>query len=117
MSMNLEFNARLTYIEEVKEDLRKKYNTLKRELKENSGFDKDKKDRIVTNAKVMYEYANKHYLEIKLQAVEWRKVNLLAKQLVSSMNSVRNYTTKIYNICGIVMIFRYKTLYLAKLYV
>ena len=44
----------------------------------------------------MYEYANKHYLEVKLQAVrDGEKVNLLAKQLVSSMNSVRNYTTKI----------------------
>ena len=46
MSINIEFNARLTHIEAVR--LKKKYNTLK-ELKENSGFDKDKKDRIVTS--------------------------------------------------------------------
>jgi len=100
MSMNIEFNARLAHIEEVKGDLRKKYNTLKRELKENLGIDKYKKDRVVKNAKAMYEYANKHYLEVKLQAEEWRRINLIAKQLVSSMNSVRSYTTKIYNVCG-----------------
>ena len=105
--MNIEFNAQLTHVEEVKQDLRKKYNILKKEIRKNSGIDKSKKEKAVMNAKAMYDYANKHYLKVKLQAEEWKKINLIAKQLVSSMNSVRSYIKKYITYVAIAVIFSF----------
>ena len=100
MSINLEFNARLSHIEKVKKDLRTQYNSLKTRLKENSTLELSTKETAVRHAKAMHDYANEHYLEVKLQVEEWRKINIIAKQVISNMRSVKNYTTKIYNICG-----------------
>jgi hypothetical protein len=87
----MELMTKLSYIEEVKDLVQKRYNSLKTELKKNGSITDVKKQKSVIYAKEMMEHANKHYYEVKHQVDQSSKTNRVAKQISRTIISIKNH--------------------------
>ena len=96
----MELGIKLSIIEDIKEDVQKRYNYLKRELKNNGGIADGNKQRAVSYVNDMLDNANKQFLEIKRQVEVVSKTDRVAKQIVRNMESIEKYKDKIYELCG-----------------
>lgn len=96
----MELGIKLSLIEDIKEDVQKRYNSLKRELKNNGGIADGNKQRAVCYANDMLDNANKQFLEIKRQVEVVSKTDRVAKQIVRNMESIEKYKDKVYELCG-----------------
>ena len=96
----MELMTKLSYIEEVKESVQKRYNSLKTELKKDGSLTDIKKQKSANFAKEMLEQANKHYYEVKHEVEQSSKTNRVAKQISRTMVSIKSYRRKIYDLCG-----------------
>ena len=92
--------TKLSYIEEVKDSVQKRYNSLKTELKKDGNLTDIKKQKSVIFTKEMMEHANKHYYEVKHEVDQSSKTNRVAKQISRNMASIEKYKDKIYALCG-----------------
>ena len=95
----MELGIRLSYIEELKDSVQKRYNSLKAELKKNGGIVDGKKKEAITYAKEMMDHANKHYCEVKYIVEGSSKTGRVAKQITRMMISIRGYKEKINDLC------------------
>ena len=96
----MELVAKLSYIEEVQDLVKKRYNALKAEVRENGSLTDVKKQRSASFATDMLEHANKHYYEVKHEVDKSLKTNRVATQIYRTMRSIKSYRRKIYNLCG-----------------
>ena len=96
----MELVAKLSYIEEVQDLVKKRYNALKAEIRENGSLTDVKKQRSASFATDMLEHANKHYYEAKHEVDKSLKTNRVATQIYRTMRSIKSYRRKIYNLCG-----------------
>jgi len=96
----MELVAKLSYIEEVQDSVKKRYNALKAEIRENGNLTDVKKQRSVSYATDMLEHANKHYYEVKHEVDKSLKTNRVATQIYRTMRSIKSYRRKIYDLCG-----------------
>lgn len=96
----MELVAKLSYIEEVQDSVKKRYNALKAEVRENGSLTDVKKQRSASFATDMLEHANKHYYEVKHEVDKSLKTNRVATQIYRTMRSIKSYRRKIYNLCG-----------------
>lgn len=96
----MELGIKLSIIEDIKEDVQKRYNRLKRKLKNNGGIADGNKQRAVSYANDMFDNANKQFLEIKHQVEVVSKTDRVAKQIVRNMESIAKYKDKMYELCG-----------------
>lgn len=90
----------LSYIEDIKEGVQKRFNALKATLKKYNEISTGEKSRAINYAKEMSESATKHYFGIKRQVEEISKTDRVAKQIVRNMSSIGSYKDKIYKICN-----------------
>jgi len=95
----MELGIKLSIIEDIKEDIQKRYNNLKRELKNNGDIADGNKQRAVYYANDMLNNANKQFLEIKHQVKVVSKTDRVAKQIVRNMKSIEKYKNKIHELC------------------
>ena len=95
----MQLGTSLSYIEDIKESVQKRYNALKAMLKKYNEIPSGEKNRAVRYAKEMSEDATKHYFKVKHQVEEISKTDRVAKQIVRNMSSIKNYRDKIYKIC------------------
>ena len=96
----MELVAKLSYIEEVQDSVKKRYNALKAEIRENGSLTDVKKQRSASFATDMLEHANKHYYEVKHEVDKSLKTNRVATQIYRTMRSIKCYRRKIYDLCG-----------------
>ena len=96
----MELVAKLSYIEEVQDSVKKRYNALKAEVRENGSLTDVKKQRSASFATNMLEHANKHYYEVKHEVDKSLKTNRVATQIYRTMRSIKSYRRKIYDLCG-----------------
>ena len=96
----MELGIRLSHIEESKESLQKRYNSLRSELKKEGNIANCKKKKTIGYVEEMVEHANKHYNEVKHIVEELSKADRVAKQIFRTMTSIKNYKEKIYDLCG-----------------
>ena len=96
----MELVTKLSYIEEVQDSVKKRYNSLKVEIIKNGSLTDIKKQRSASFATDMLEHANKHYYEVKHEVDKSPKTNRVATQIYRTMRSIRSYRRKIYNLCG-----------------
>ena len=96
----MELMTKLSYIEEVQDSVKKRYNALKAEIRENGSLTDVKKQRSASFATDMLEHANKHYYEVKHEVDKSLKTNRVAAQIYRTMRSIKSYRRKIYNLCG-----------------
>ena len=96
----MELGIQLSFIEDIKDGIQKRYNELKRELKNNSSITDGNKQRAVNYAKNMFENANKHFLEVKPQVEAAIKTDRVSKQIARNMASIKKYKDKIYELCN-----------------
>ena len=96
----MQLMTKLSYIEEVKDSVQKRYNSLKTELKKDGSLTDIKKQKSTAFAKEMLEHANKHYYEVKHEVEQSSKTNRVAKQISRTMISIESYRRKIYDLCG-----------------
>jgi len=95
----MELGIKLSFIEDIKDGIQKRYNELKRELKNNSSITDGNKQRAVSYAKSMFENANKHFLEVKPQVEAAIKTDRVSKQIARNMESIKKYKDKIHELC------------------
>ena len=95
----MQLGTSLSYIEDIKESVQKRYNALKAMLKKYNEIQSGEKNRAVNYAKEMSENAAKHYFNVKHQVEEISKTDRVAKQIVRNMSSIESYRDKIYKIC------------------
>jgi len=96
----MQLGTSLSYIEDIKESVQKRYNALKAMLKKYNEIPSGEKNRAVKYAKEMSEDATKHYFKVKHQVEEISKTDRVAKQIVRNMSSIESYKDKIYKICN-----------------
>ena len=96
----MELGIRLSHIEESKESLQKRYNSLRSELKKEGNIVDWKKKKTISYVEEMVEHADKHYSEVKHIVEELSKTDRVAKQIFRTMISIKNYKEKIYDLCG-----------------
>ena len=96
----MELGIRLSHIEESKESLQKRYNSLRSELKKEGNIEDWKKKKTISYVEEMVEHADKHYSEVKHIVEELSKPDRVAKQIFRTMTSIKNYKEKIYDLCG-----------------
>jgi len=96
----MELVTKLSYIEEVQNSVKKRYNSLKAEIIKNGSLTEAKKQKSASFATDMVEHANKHYHEVKREIDKSPKTNRAATQIYRSMRSIKCYRRKIYNLCG-----------------
>ncbi|MBY0580614.1 MAG: hypothetical protein K2P53_02885 [Rickettsiales bacterium] len=96
----MELGIRLSHIEESKESLQKRYNSLRSELKKEGNIADCKKKKTISYVEEMIEQADKHYNEVKYIVEELSKTDRVAKQIFRTMTSIKNYKEKIYDLCG-----------------
>ncbi len=94
----MELGIKLLHIDEIKGDVVKEYNGLRRELKREGVIYKIKREKSIIFAEQMLRDANDHYFEIKSQVEKLSKTKMSA-QIKRVMKSIRNYKDKIYHIC------------------
>jgi hypothetical protein len=95
----MELGIRLSHIEESKESLQKRYNSLRSELKKEGNIVDCKKKKTISYVEEMVEHADKHYSEVKHIVEELSKTDRVAKQIFRTMISIKNYKEKIYDLC------------------
>ena len=95
----MDLGIKLSIIEDIKEDIQKRYNNLKKELKNNGGIVDGNKQRAVCYADDMLDNANKQFLEIKHQVEVVSKTGRVTKQIVRNMGSIEKYKDKIHELC------------------
>jgi predicted Holliday junction resolvase-like endonuclease len=96
----MQLMTKLSYIEEVKYSVQKRYNSLKTELKKDGSIADAKKQRAIIYAKEMMEHANKHYYEVKQDVEQSSRSDRVAKQIARTMISIKSYRQKIHDLCG-----------------
>jgi hypothetical protein len=92
--------TKASYIEEIKEALQKRYNSLKSRIKKDGNPSDDTKNKVVKYAREMTEHANQHYYGAKHLIEHAAKTDRVAKQIASNIKSIRSYQEKINNLCG-----------------
>ena len=95
----MELVAKLSYIEEVQDSVKKRYNALKVEIRENGSLADVKKQRSASFATDMLEHANKHYYEVKHEVEQSSRSDRVAKQIARTMISIKSYRQKIHDLC------------------
>lgn len=95
----MELGIKLSIIEDIKEDIQKCYNNLKRELKNNGNIAYGNKQRAICYANDMLNDANNQLLEIKQQIKVVSKTDRVSKQIVRNMRSIEKYKNKIHELC------------------
>ena len=96
----MQLGTSLSYIEDVKEGVQKRYNALKAILKKYNEVPNGEKNRAVNYTKEMFDDATKHYAKIRRQVEEISKTDRVSKQIVRNMSSIESYKDKIYKICN-----------------
>lgn len=96
----MELMTKLSYIEEVKDSVQKRFRSLRAEFKRDGSITEIKKQKSVIYAKEMLEHANKHYYEVKQVVEQSSKTNKMARQISRTMISIKTYRRKIYDLCG-----------------
>ena len=96
----MQLGTSLSYIEDIKEDMQKRFNALKAMIKKYNEIPSGENNRAINYAKEMSEDASKHYFKIKRQVEESSKTDRVAKQIVRNMSSIESYKDKIYKICN-----------------
>ena len=94
----MQLGTSLSYIEDIREDVQKRYNALKAILKKYDEISSGEKNRAVNYAKEMSENAIQHYCKVKHQVEEISKTDRVSKQIVRKMSSIENYRDKIYKV-------------------
>lgn len=95
----MELGTKLSFIEDIRDSLKKRYYELKKEYKASGNIADGNKQRAITFARGMYESANEHFLEVKLKVEAAIKTDRVSKQISRHMNSIRNYRDKTYKLC------------------
>ena len=88
----MELMTKLSYIEEVKDSVQKRYNSLKTELKKDGSLTDIKKQKSANFAKEMLEQANKHYYEVKHEVEQSSKTK---EDIYSDIESVIDDSEKL----------------------
>lgn len=96
----MELGIKLSYIEEIKDGMQKRYNNLKTDFKMDGNISDGKKKKSIIYAKEMMNHANKHYYEIKHLVENASKTNRVAKQVARTMLSIKRYKEKISEVCS-----------------
>jgi hypothetical protein len=96
----MELGIRLSHIEESKESLQKRYNSLRSELKKEGNIADYKKKKTISYVEEIMASAAKHYNEVKYIVEELSKTDRVAKQIFRTMTSIKSYKEKIYDLCG-----------------
>ena len=65
--MSIELGSKLLHIEDIRDGMQKRFNSLKAELKRNNTIAAGNKTRAITYAKEMNKYAIQHFLEMKVE--------------------------------------------------
>ena len=73
----MELGIKLSFIEDIRDSLKKRYYELKKEYKAKCNIADGNKQRAVTFARGMYESANEHFLEVKLKVEGHRQVKII----------------------------------------
>ena len=95
----MELGTKLSFIEEIRDGIQKRYNDLKREVKNNGNITDGNKQRAISYAKGMFENANKNFLEVKPKVEAASKTDRVSKQIARHMTSIAKYKDKIYELC------------------
>lgn len=93
--------SKFTLIEEMKEDIRKYFFCLKKEVEKNGSIPDKKRREATCYAKEILEKANKEFFAVTLQIDAIIKRDRVAKQLVRNISSIQNYRQKIDELCNV----------------
>ena len=87
----MQLGTSLSYIEDIKENVQKRYNALKAMLKKYNEIPSGEKNRAVNYDKEMSEGATKHYFNVKHQVEEISTTDRVAKQIVRKGVPTNNF--------------------------
>ena len=96
----MDLGIRLPHIEESKESLQKRYNSLRSELKKEGNIADCKKKKTINYMEEIMASADRHYNEVKYIVEGLSKTDRVAKQIFRTMKSIKNYKEKIYDLYG-----------------
>ena len=96
----MELWTKASYIEEIKEALKRRYISLKYKIKKDGNLRVSRKQSVIRFVKEMTDHANQHYYGVKNLIERATKDDRVDKQIELTMTSIKSYKEKIYNLCN-----------------